>query len=172
MSRYFISLSLLCLLIVTNSSGQSQSPCKDSPEYRQLDFWIGEWEVRNPKGDKVGESSIQLIVGDCVILENYSSVGGYTGKSLNIYNGTLKKWQQFWVDNQGGVLEFVGEYEGGKLTYRSESQGKDGERITHRMTFFDLPGKNVRQRWEQSMNGGKEWKTVFDGTYTRKDTKK
>ncbi|MGH2566967.1 MAG: hypothetical protein ACRDGA_01410 [Bacteroidota bacterium] len=160
----------LCYFVLTPSvHTQQQAPCKQSAEFRQFDFWIGEWEVRNPKGEKVGESSIQLILEDCVVFENYTGVKGYTGKSFNIYNASLKKWQQFWVDAQGGVLEFSGTYDSGKLAYTAVSTSKDGKTINHRMTFFDMPDKTVRQLWEQSTDGGKEWKTAFDGTYVKKN---
>jgi len=166
MKILLFSLGALVLAPVLNA--QQQAPCKQSPEFRQFDFWIGEWEVRNPKGEKVGDSSIQLIINDCVIFENYTGVKGYTGKSFNIYNAPLKKWQQFWVDSQGGVLEFSGSATPDKLEYKAVSTQQDGKTLHHRMTFFDMPDKTVRQLWEQSTDGGKQWATVFDGTYVKK----
>lgn len=43
-------------------------PCEANPEYREFDFWIGEWDVAS-SGTK-SESSIQKILEGCVILEN------------------------------------------------------------------------------------------------------
>ncbi|HEY5615296.1 MAG TPA: hypothetical protein VIL52_04675 [Bacteroidota bacterium] len=166
MKTLLLFLGALVFAPVLNA--QQQAPCKQSPEFRQFDFWVGEWEVRNPKGEKVGDSSIQLIIDDCVISENYTGVRGYTGKSFNIYNAPLKKWQQFWVDSQGGVLEFSGAYSDGKLEYTAVSIDTLGKPLHHRMAFFDMPDKTVRQLWEQSTDGGKQWATVFDGTYVKK----
>jgi tetratricopeptide (TPR) repeat protein len=144
-------------------------PCAASPEHRQFDFWIGEWDVQNSQGQPAGSSSIQLILGDCTIFENWTSANGaYTGKSFNLYNSSLKKWQQFWVDDKGGVLEFTGEYKDGELRYTGESLDPQGNRITHHLTFFNLSPTRVRQLWEQSTDGGKTWTTVFDGLYVRK----
>jgi hypothetical protein len=37
-----------------------------------------------------------------------------------------------------------------------------------RMTFSQLPGGQVRQFGEQSVDGGKTWATSFDLVYTRR----
>ncbi|MCI0706733.1 MAG: hypothetical protein L0Y80_04505 [Ignavibacteriae bacterium] len=164
-------LFLLCCvaLLPALHAQQPPTPCKDSPEFRQFDFWIGEWEVRNPKGVKVGESNIQLIIADCVIFENWTGAGGGSGKSFNVYNAATKKWQQFWVGSGGGVLEFSGGLNGNKMEYTAQSTSKDGNVIHHRMTYFNNPDKTVRQLWENSTDGGKQWTVAFDGLYVRKN---
>ena len=40
----------------------------------------------NPQDVVVGNSKIELTIGDCVILENRMGGSGYTGKSFNYYN--------------------------------------------------------------------------------------
>ncbi|HEX9829334.1 MAG TPA: hypothetical protein VGB10_03905 [Bacteroidota bacterium] len=163
-----ILFMLCCIALLSSVYAQPKTPCKDSPEFRQFDFWIGEWEVRNPNGVKVGESSIQLIIGDCVIFENWTGAGGGTGKSFNVYNAATKQWQQFWVGSGGGVLELSGTYHDNKMEYTGESIQKDGKRIQNRLIFFNNPDKTVRQLWEQSTDGGKQWTVAFDGMYVRK----
>ena len=44
-------------------------PCEGSAVNRQLDFWVGEWDVYAPQGHQVGTSSVQRILGGCVIFE-------------------------------------------------------------------------------------------------------
>ncbi|HVG17588.1 MAG TPA: hypothetical protein VNI02_00940 [Blastocatellia bacterium] len=143
-------------------------PCRDSEAYRQLDFWVGEWEVQGPKGKTAGSSSVQLILGDCVVFENWTGAGGYTGKSFNLYDAATRKWKQFWVDDRGGTLEFTGEFKDGAMRYTGESTAQDGKPVMDRLTFFPLAEGRVRQLWEQSPDKGKTWNTVFDGTYIRK----
>jgi Tetratricopeptide repeat len=148
---------------------KNATPCAFAPEHRQFDFWIGEWDVQNPQGQLAGTSSIQLMLGGCVIYENWTSGGGaYTGKSFNLYNPTLKKWQQFWADDKGGVQEFSGEYQDRELRYTGESLDPKGNKIMHRMTFFNLSPDRVRQLWEQSTDNAKTWTVAFDGLYVRK----
>jgi hypothetical protein len=143
-------------------------PCRASEPYRHLDFWVGEWEVRGPKGNVVGTSSVQLILGDCVVFENWTGASGYTGKSFNLYNAVARKWKQIWVDDRGGMLEFSGEFKDGALRYTGQSLAPDGKPLTDRLTFFPLTEGRVRQLWEKSADEGKTWNTVFDGTYIRK----
>ncbi len=143
-------------------------PCRNSREYRQLDFWVGEWEVQNPQGRPAGTSSVQLILKDCVIFENWTGARGYTGKSFNLYNTQTRKWQQIWVDDQGGIIQFTGEFRDGAMRYTSASTAADGKPILGRMTFTPLAEGRVRQLWEQSPDDGKTWNIVFDGTYIRK----
>lgn len=96
--------------------------------------------------------------------------GTYAGKSYNVFNATEGKWQQFWVDNQGGVLEFVGDYVPNEMRYTGVSKNAKGETVLHRMTFFSRSKDELRQLWEQSDDGGKSWTVAFDGTY-RRETK-
>src|SRR3954471_9042811 len=78
----------------SNAAAAAAQPCRASETYRQLDFWVGEWEVHGPKGKTVGTSSVQLILGDCVVFENWTGAGGSTGKSFNLYDAQARKWKQ------------------------------------------------------------------------------
>jgi len=159
-------MAIALMIAVGSIRGQNASPCSALPEFRQLDFWIGEWEVKNSEGKVVGKSSIQRVVGDCVIFENYTSMRGpYEGKSFNIYNRQQGKWQQFWVDNQGDVLEFVGTFSDNQMRYEGVSKDSLGNDLKHLMTLTQMNDKNVLQVWDQSTDGGKTWKMVFKGLY-------
>ncbi len=143
-----------------------------TPEHRQFDFWIGDWDVAMG-GKQAGESHVDKILGGCVIFENWTGAGGGQGKSFNLYDATKKRWQQTWVDASGGLIEFYGELQGGNMAYMTESptRGPDGQvrKTLGRMTFFPQ-GASVRQLWEQSFDEGKTWSVAFDGLYTRKPT--
>jgi hypothetical protein len=166
----FIFVCLLLLISSVHAAEESQKTpsCKNAPEFRQFDFWIGEWEVF--VNDKpAGSSSIQLILDDCVIFENWTGQKGYNGKSFNVFDSSARKWKQFWVDNRGGLLTFEGEYKNGKLSFTGETRDASGAKLPQRLSFFDLPDDTVRQLWEQSRDQGKTWEVVFDGLYRRKN---
>ena len=58
---------------------KSTLPCQ-AAEYRQFDFWVGEWDVVTTEGhNPAGSSSVQLILDQCALLENWN--GGGTGKA-------------------------------------------------------------------------------------------
>lgn len=147
------------------------SPCKTQPEYRQFDFWVGEWDVEvkgAPAGRPKPRSSIQLILNDCVVLENWMPPNNAGGKSFNLYNRVTKKWEQTWVDGTGGTIKFTGGLQGANMHYTSESTRPDGTTQLGRMTYFPVDKDHVRQLWETSTDGGKTWTVAFDGMYVRK----
>ena len=175
-STLLITFCFTFNIFAQNQPGSSQSgpppaakPCGAKPEYRQFDFWIGEWDVE-AGGKPAGTNSVRLILGDCVIFENWKGAGGMTGKSFNIYNAAIGKWQQTWVDSSGNALEFYGEFKDGAMRLVGEKPGPNGAKIINKLTFFPLEGGRVRQLWESSQDGGKTWTTVFDGLYIRKKT--
>src|SRR5215470_7613228 len=51
----------------------AQFPCKHDAKNREFDFWIGDWDVVDAKGNRLGQSHVELMLGDCVLLENWSS---------------------------------------------------------------------------------------------------
>ena len=145
-------------------------PCAVDPKARQFDFWIGEWDVADTATKTpAGKSSIQLILGDCVIFENWSGLKGGSGKSLNVYNKDKGYWQQTWIDDKGEVTEFVeGVFKDGALQFLTRRQKvPEGER-TRRLTFFDQGPSQVRQFSEISMDAGKTWSPEYDLTYVRR----
>jgi tetratricopeptide (TPR) repeat protein len=142
------------------------NPCTSQPEYKQFDFWVGEWVVTS-EGQQVATSSIQRIVNGCIIFENYAQSDGFTGKSFNFFDATLKKWRQTWVDGTARVSEFAGMFKDGAMRFEGESHLQDGTRILRRMTLFNLAPDRVRQLSEASTDGGKTWRVTYDFLYTR-----
>ena len=141
------------------------NPCRGRPEFRQFDFWIGEWAPQNPQGVTVGTSSIQLILGSCVIFENWNTPVS-SGKSFNLFDVRDGKWHQTWVDARGNITHYVGGMEGDKMVLVSEAV-TNGRKTFNRMTYSKLDSGNVRQHGESSADDGKTWTTTFDFKYVR-----
>ena len=55
-----------------------------APEQQEhaFDFWIGEWEVHDPEGERVGSSSIRPLFGTGAIAEHWRGESGVEGHSL------------------------------------------------------------------------------------------
>ena len=145
-------------------------PCMDAtahPEYRQLDFWLGEWDVFDGN-QKVGDSSIQLILKNCVVLENWTDTTGGQGKSFNKYDPVTKIWEQFWVEDNGGTNYFSGNLVDGEMRYVLQKPRKDGSHLIRHLTFSKLPDGSVRQLSKASTDNGKTWSVEYDFIYRKK----
>lgn len=146
-------------------------PCAFTAENRQFDYWVGEWDVVTTQGAvPAGQSRIELILGDCVVLENWQSNGNpYSGKSYNMYNTALKRWEQYWVDNVGGNIFFYGNLKDGNMDYYTDDMPQpDGSKLRRHLQFLKLGPDTVRQFSQGSNDGGKTWTVEYDFTYNRK----
>jgi tetratricopeptide (TPR) repeat protein len=150
---------------------RNRAPCDYQAESRQFDFWVGDWNVvTTHELTPVGRSHIERTIGNCVIWENWTSLGesGYTGKSYNIYNTDAKRWEQFWVDNQGGMIYFRGYLVDTVMDFYTDAVPQpDGKSLTRRLRFYNLGADRVRQLSEGSADGGKTWTIEYDFTYKR-----
>ena len=164
----------LFLILIAVKSVTAQKPCS-GPEFRQFDFWVGDWEAFAPNGNKGGDSKISIILDSCVILEEWTSAGTqqgliYSGKSFNSYNAATRQWQQTWTDNTGNTTEFLrGMGSQGKIIYYADKvTGPKGKNFMRRLTFTKLSEDKVRQLGERSDDVGKTWTTEYDLEYRRK----
>ncbi|HJQ41022.1 MAG TPA: hypothetical protein VKB93_28120 [Thermoanaerobaculia bacterium] len=144
---------------------KNQHPCRNAPESRQFDFWLGEWDVET-NGQKIARSSIQLILDECVVFENYEAPG-YSGKSLSTWSSGNKRWEQYYTDTAGGARFWSGALQDGKLVMTTEFD-RGGTKVTNRMTYSKEGPDRVRQFIETSIDGGKTWAAGYDGMYVRR----
>lgn len=156
-------------LALTKRVQHNAAPCGD-PEFKQFDFWVGDWDVASAAdGTSRGSSHIAKEMGGCVVWENWTSAGSpYFGKSYNTWNPNLKRWEQYWVDTSAGVMFFHGELKNDIMDYWTDDvpQARGGTLLRH-LQFFNLGPDKVRQFSQGSTDGGKTWHTEYDLIYTR-----
>ncbi len=177
--RQMGSVLLAILLSVTVSAGQAATtqhpppPCTQ-PEQRQFDFWVGNWDLTWP-GNTPGEiahgtNTIQRVMKGCVVVENFS--GGDSmplrGMSVSAFDGRTHKWKQTWVDNQGGYLDFIGEFRDGKMILGREAIRPDGAHVLQRMVYKNIAADEFDWSWEASKDGGKTWQVQWPIHYKRR----
>jgi hypothetical protein len=155
------------LLSIAFTPPVPQMPMRcDAPQYRQLDFWVGDWNVTS-SGKHAGTNQVTQEESGCLVHEHWSGAAGGTGQSFNFYDRTDDRWHQVWVSSTGTTLFLSGQYADGKLVYVGVAPGPNGAPSQQRLTFFHNADDTVRQLWETSSDR-KQWQTVFDGLYVRK----
>ncbi|MGE0351599.1 MAG: hypothetical protein AB7I33_14015 [Gemmatimonadales bacterium] len=157
------------MLVGAGAAAQNPPPpgCP-GPEYRQFDFWVGEWNVTAPGGAQAGTNSITTELLGCVLHEHWDGAQGGKGESFNIYDATRKVWHQTWVSDRGTLLTLEGTLKGDAMVLEGESIARNGKTVQNRVTWTPRPDGAVRQLWEVSRDGGATWGTVFDGLYVKK----
>jgi hypothetical protein len=174
--RIYVVFSVLWIAgfcVGQNSSTPAATPCA-AAEQRQLDFWVGEWDLtwpgNNPGEMQHGTNSIRRVLENCVVEENFS--GGtdmhLRGKSVSLFDTRAGKWKQTWVDNEGGYLDFVGEFKDGQMILGRETTRPDGTRVLQRMVFKNIGADQFDWSWEASKDGGKTWQVQWPIHYKRR----
>lgn len=146
----------------------SGSPCS-AAEFRQFDFWVGEWDVTSG-GQPAGTNSIRQVHGGCALQETWQGAGegGISGGSYNIYDQASGRWHQTWVDSTGTLLQLDGGLADGSMVLSGQRPASDGGHMTlHRITWTPNDDGSVRQLWEASQDDGGTWSVLFDGLYVK-----
>ena len=170
-----MKIALLMLLFVPYLPAQQASappnPCEASQQ-KQLDFWVGEWHLSWP-GSKQGElahgtNSIKRIMDGCVVQENFS--GGDSmhlrGTSVSTFDTRAGHWKQTWVDNEGGYLDFIGDFKDGQMILQREAM-RNGKKIMQRMVWKNITLDELDWSWEASTDDGKTWQVNWPIHYKR-----
>lgn len=165
-TRHCWLLLLPALLVSPPASRAQQAPppaCQDEA-FRDFDYWVGSWVVRNGQGQEVGRNRISVISAGCGLLEEWEARSGGTGKSLNFFEPSTGDWRQVWVGAGGSILDLRGGLVDGVMTLTGESQSPRGP-VLNRIRWIPRDGGVVEQLWELSTDGGESWTTSFQGFY-------
>ena len=153
----------------TDPAEAKTSPCEQHEQFREFDFWVGEWEVHDGEGTLVGENTITSEENGCVLVEKWHGVQGSSGMSINYLDRITDEWVQIWhaaggyqIDIRGGLTD-----NGMRLSGTIHYIGT-GQTAPFRGLWTPLPDGRVRQFFEQSNDDGATWEPWFEGFYTRK----
>ncbi len=171
------ALAMVGLMACASADAQQQQaasppPCS-SAEFRQMDFWLGTWDVSweastgQPAGS--GTNTITREYGGCVIQEAFDggvSTGGLIGHSVSTYHAPAGKWRQTWVDNQGGYFALAGGPDGDKFILIANSLSTNQPR--NRMVFEDITDNALTWRWQITQDNGATWTDSWVIHYARR----
>lgn len=171
-------LAFLFLCLVSQSvapspdtSSERPLPCVGRSGFSDFDFWLGDWEVRTAGGELAGTNRITKRADDCVLVEEWQSVGGGTGISLNYYDPTAGEWVQVWTGSGGTQITIRGglDEEGSMALDGTLHYVGSGETVRFRGLWTPLEDGRVRQYFEQSADEGESWQPWFEGFYSPRE---
>jgi hypothetical protein len=158
----FIAVEILIAILSPGAQSPTSRPCSSS-EYREFDFWVGDWKVfdiGSPR--KVADVQVEAILDGCVLREDYRGADGHRGQSFTIYDAARKVWHQTWVTNRGELLQIEGKVEDGEMVLT----GRNQQGALVRGTWKPV-NRDVRETAVTSTDGGRTWQPWFDLVFRR-----
>jgi uncharacterized protein (TIGR02246 family) len=175
--RTYLPASFLLVVFAAGpllAQNPAQGPCA-SPEFRQFDFWAGDWKLTWPASETSqgrpgsGTNRIEIALDGCVIVERFDGAPGMRlqGMSVSTFNARTGKWQQTWVDNFGSYLDFAGEFKDGQMILVREATAPGGRKFHQRMVWKNITPDALDWSWERSDDGGQTWRALWPIHYER-----
>ena len=164
-----LCLAAATLAAVPAARAASGEKCP-APEYRQFDFWLGDWDTFEVVGDtttSIARARVDLIAGGCAVHELYEQTDGLIGDSILSFDPVRKVWQQTWVTNGGSLMVLSGAFKDGAVTLEGEYHLGSGKSLPHRITW-KAEGSGVRETAVLSKDGGKTWEPAFDVLFKKR----
>ncbi len=153
-------LMLVLLFSSTFSHPQPMAPCS-APEYHQLDFWVGDWDVfESGKAAPVAHVTVDRILDGCALHEHYQDAEGHRGQSFSAYDAGRRQWRQSWYTNRGKSLEILGGVVGDSVILAGTDYDSAPQSLVR--GTWQPRGANVQETAVTSDDGGKTWKPWFD----------
>ena len=154
------------------TTGAAPGAACSTADYRQFDFWLGEWVVHGgPAGDQLqGTSRIERSGNGCWLVEHWHSARGSDGTSLNAWDAQYKVWRQFWTGADGVVLRLEGGLQDGAMVMTGVLPRAQGGVQLQKIRWIPGADGSVEQRWETSDDAGASWQVAFLGRYTHPDS--
>jgi hypothetical protein len=151
-------IGLLGALLTPTAPAQCRSP-----EHRQFDFWVGDWDVYDHPDTAKAVARIQVtsIMDGCALREVYVQKDGLDGESFSLWVASRGRWHQSWVTNRGALLLLEGRLESERMVLTAPEWKPDGSSTLLRGMGW-REGANVRHKAERSPDGGRTWTPVWD----------
>ena len=146
------------------------APCRATEVSRNLDFWLGDWDVY-VGSELAGRDTVEPILDGCGLTERWKGIGDPhdEGFSLFAYDARKDLWTQTWVTGASGqpggiTVKVLRAHGPTSTTFQGEIEGKSGAVYYDRTILTALPGGRVRQQIQVSRDGV-AWRTGFDAIY-------
>lgn len=155
-------LSLGAQILGHDTKAPPQNRCS-APEYRQMDFWLGDWDVYDNNGKLQGHNLIEKVLGGCALQEYYSDVSGLRATSFSMYDASRRVWNQTYLSTFGTFISVEGYLQDKSMIMVGMHLTNEGRMALHRMIWTPNDNGTAYQLWNYSKDGGKTWETIYEG---------
>ena len=169
----FSAILVIVMSLTTSGFAKAQQAqaniCQTDERFNQFDFWLGSWDVyNNANGQIVGHNLITPTDNKCFLYENWTSINGGTGHSMNYYNPVTGLWRQVWVAAGAYNIDYTGGLTGDSMVLQGQIYYYEPKaEFPFRGTWTPNEDGSVRQFFEQYNPETESWNVWFDGKYIR-----
>jgi len=153
----------------TATKPATKPPACQSAEYRQWDFWIGNWASYTKEGVLQGHNLVVQIEKTCALQEWWHGTDGLTGTSFSVFDKSRKVWNQTWVSSGGTLLPIEGRLIGKSIVLWGNHVGANGIPELHRTIWTPKDDGGILQVWDKTLDGGQTWEIIYEGHLRRTD---
>lgn len=165
--------------MVMSSEVRGADPC-NSPEVRQFDFWLGDWDIDQNILQADGtwlelsaKTHVEKDLEGCALIEHWEGKVQFFwegmkkpepmhGLSVRAYDPESNRWRIHWMDTrhpkfgtfEGGFSDSVG-------TFLKSSTGSDGKPLLTRIMFSDISHDAVTWTLAVSRDNGEQWQSLW-----------
>ena len=113
--------------------------------------------VGAPAVGPAARNTVTLENNGCTVMEHWTAPNGSAGQSFNLFDRSIGKWRQTWVDNIGGQHDYRGELVGRDMVLKGDTPAPNGAlgRIPTRPPFLHIRADSVRPFSPASAESGK-----------------
>ena len=170
--KTFHGLVAVCSLMAAAPFAAAQDFPKPGPEHEMLKKWVGTWDTTMKMAgmESKGTATYKMELGGLWLVSNFEGeIAGakFSGKGLDSYDATKKKFVGVWVDSMStSPMTMEGTYDKAKktLTMVGEGPGEDGKPTKHK-TVSEMKDDDT-VNFSMYMGDGKE--PMFTILYKRK----
>lgn len=189
-------LSLLALLAAvsiaqdgrdSHPSAERSASCNSRPEFRQFDFWLGEWSIKQEILQADGswlrsdaETEVSSVLKGCALVEHWKgevlffwdgmkAAERLNGFSVRSFDPRSEKWVINWMDTRNPrFAAFQGTFADGKGQFFRTVSSPDGKDSIARITFSGITRSSVNWELSVSSDNRRTWQTLWKMDMSRK----
>lgn len=157
----------------------SSANCADK-NFKEFDFWLGEWEIKQKilKADGTwfeskAETKVSKILDGCAVQENWEGEVFFFWEGMNqpekikalsvrFFDAKTQKWTINWMDTRSPKFSvFEGDFNYGKGELFRSLKDENGSETVLRITFSDIKADSVHWDLAFSKDGGKTFTMLW-----------